>query len=123
MKVVDGSSFPDVPGGWDAVEDDAFPCDPGWVPPDAVDLICDADAMVAVFAAERYRRIAAYRREALADAAGRGRGLIDVAERAIRLELAAALRVTEHAAGMLIAEAQALETRYPRRWPRWGRRG
>ncbi|EIC09408.1 HNH endonuclease [Microbacterium laevaniformans OR221] len=113
MKVVDGSSFPDVPGGWDAVEDDAFPCDPGWVPPDAVDLICDADAMVAVFAAERYRRIAAYRREALADAAGRGRGLIDVAERAIRLELAAALRVTEHAAGMLIAEAQALETRYP----------
>jgi len=69
--------------------------------------------MVAVFAAERYRRVAAYRREALADAAGRGRGLIDVVERAIRLELAAALRVTEHAAGLLITQAQALEARYP----------
>jgi len=113
MKVIDGIGFPGCPGGVDAVEDEVFPCDPGWVPPDAVDLICDADAMVAVFAAERYRRVAAYRREALADAAGRGRGLVDVAERAIRLELAAALRVTEHAAGVLLMQAQALEARYP----------
>ncbi|KXZ57633.1 hypothetical protein Mlaev_02823 [Microbacterium laevaniformans] len=113
MKVVDGGSSPGVPGRWDAVEDEVFPCDPGWVAPDAVDLVCDADAMVAVFAAERYRRVAAYRREALADAAGRRRGLVEVVERAIRLELAAALRVTEHAAGVLLTQAQALETRYP----------
>lgn len=113
MKVIDGTGSPGIPGGADAVEDDVFPCDPGWVPPDALDLICDAGAMVAVFAAERYRRVAAFRREALAEAAGRGRGLIDVVERAIRLELAAALRVTEHAAGLLITQAQALEIRYP----------
>ncbi|WP_240191235.1 HNH endonuclease signature motif containing protein [Microbacterium hominis] len=111
MKVVDGHSSPGSPGGADAPDDDPFPCDPGWTPPDAVALICDADAMVAVFAAERYRRVAAYRREALADATGRG--LVDVAERAIRLELAAALRITEQAAGQLIAHAHVLETRYP----------
>ncbi len=111
MKVVDGHSSPGSPGGADAPDDDPFPCDPGWTPPDAVALICDADAMVAVFAAERYRRVAAYRREALADAAGRG--LVDVAERAIRLELAAALRITEQGAGQLIAHAHVLETRYP----------
>jgi hypothetical protein len=31
----------------------------------------------------------------------------------VRLELAMALQITEHAAGMLIAEADALVNRYP----------
>ncbi|MET0811854.1 MAG: DUF222 domain-containing protein [Microbacterium sp.] len=81
--------------------------------PDAVDLVVEVDAMVSVFAAQRYRRIEALRREMLDDAWGQGSRMTDVMERSVRLELASALRVTEAAAGRLIADAEALVHRYP----------
>lgn len=87
----------------------------GFVPPvpDAVDLVVETATMMSVFAAQRLWRVDAMRREALADAAGRGAGVRDVVDRSIRLELAAAMRVTEYAAGRLIALAEALVHRYP----------
>ena len=53
------------------------------------------------------------RRELLRDAAGRGAGVTDIVERSIRLELAAAMRITEYAAGRMIVQAEALVHRYP----------
>ncbi|KRA23611.1 HNH endonuclease [Microbacterium sp. Root61] len=91
------------------------PGDDGWVPPfpDALDLVVEAEAMLAVFAAHRYVRIDALHREALADAATHGYLLTDVIERSVRLELAAALSITESAAGLLVMHADALVHRYP----------
>src|SRR5215207_3876095 len=76
--------------------------------PDAVDLVLESATMLAVFAAERLRRIEAMRREALAPLAGRGSGAAEMAERSIRLELSAAMRITEYAAGRLLLQADAL---------------
>ncbi|WP_374975495.1 DUF222 domain-containing protein [Microbacterium trichothecenolyticum] len=66
-----------------------------------------------MFAAQRLTRIDLMRRELLREADGRGDGVRDIVERSIRLELAAAMRVTEYAAGRLIAQAEALVRRYP----------
>ncbi|HWR86047.1 MAG TPA: DUF222 domain-containing protein [Rhodoglobus sp.] len=87
----------------------------GFVPPvpDAVGLVVETATMMSVFAAQRLGRVDAMRREALAEAAGRGAGVRDVVERAIRLELAAAMRITEYAAGRLIVLSEALVHRYP----------
>ncbi|WP_235566826.1 HNH endonuclease signature motif containing protein, partial [Microbacterium sp. Root61] len=91
------------------------PDDDGWVPPfpDALDLVVEVEGMLAVFAAHRYVRVDALRQEALADAASHGHQLTDVIERSVRLELAAALSITESAAGLLVAHADALVHRYP----------
>lgn len=80
--------------------------------PDAVDLVLETATMLSVFAAERLRRIEALRREELALIVGLGSGAIDVAERSIRLELSAAMRITEYAAGRLLLQADALVNRY-----------
>lgn len=84
--------------------------------PDAVDLVLEAAKMMSVYAAQRLARIDAMRREQLAEAARHGSGVVDVVERSIRLELAAAMRITEFAAGRLIAHAEALVRRYPQAW-------
>lgn len=81
--------------------------------PDALDLVVEVADMMAVFAAQRLARVDAMRREALEDAARHGRELTEVIERGVRLELATALRITEHAAGDLICRAEALVHRYP----------
>ncbi|HKP06786.1 MAG TPA: DUF222 domain-containing protein, partial [Microbacterium sp.] len=81
--------------------------------PDAVDLVVETATMMSVFAAQRLTRVDAMRRELLLEASGRGDGVRDIVERSIRLELAAAMRVTEYAAGRLIVQAQALVRRYP----------
>jgi hypothetical protein len=81
--------------------------------PDFVDLVTESAAMVTIHAAERLMRIDAMRRDALRDAERHGRGLIEVVERSIRLELATALRITEYAAGALLALGEALVHRYP----------
>jgi hypothetical protein len=93
----------------------AAPPEDEWLAPvpDAVDLVVEAGAMVSMLVAEQYLRVEAMRQDALADARGRGRQLLGVVERGIRLELAAALAITEHSAGTLIAEADALVNRYP----------
>ncbi|WP_243077300.1 HNH endonuclease signature motif containing protein [Microbacterium sp. SS28] len=81
--------------------------------PDALDLVMEVDAMLAICAAQRLERVDAMRREALGDAARYGGGLRDVIERSVRLELAAALRITEHSAATLLSLAEALVSRYP----------
>ncbi len=81
--------------------------------PDAVDLVVEAATMESVFAAQRLERVDGMRRRLLAEAAGRGAGVTDIVERSIRLELAAAMRVTEYAAGRMIVLAEALVHRYP----------
>jgi hypothetical protein len=63
--------------------------------PDAVDLVVEAATMVSVFAAQQLIRVDAMRRELLREATGRGDGVRDIVERSIRLDLAAAMRVTE----------------------------
>jgi hypothetical protein len=86
------------------------------VVPDAVDLVLETSTMMSVFAAERLWRVDAMRRELLAEAVGRGAGVRDIVERSIRLELAAAMRITEYAAGRLIVQAEAMVRRYPAAW-------
>lgn len=81
--------------------------------PDVVDLVLEAATMESVFAAQRLMRIDAMRRELLTEAEGRGPGVTDIVERSIRLELAAAMRVTEYAAGRMIVLAEGLVHRYP----------
>jgi hypothetical protein len=81
--------------------------------PDSVDLVVEAAAMIAVFAAQQLERIDALRREALAAADELRFGSREIAERSVRLEVAAALRSSEYAAGELIARAEALVHRFP----------
>lgn len=82
--------------------------------PDAVDLVVEMADVMAAFAAQRLARIDAMRREALRDAERDGVALTEIVDRSIRLELAAALRITEHRAGELLRRAEALVHRYPR---------
>src|SRR6476469_1718512 len=91
----------DAPSSWRPEE---------WEPPvpDAVDLVVEAAGLVSVFRAQQFYRIEAMRLEQLADARRHGYELNEVIERSIRLELAAALSITEAAAGSLIAQADAL---------------
>lgn len=85
-----------------------------WSPvPDVVDLVLEAAAMESVFAAQRLVRVDAMRRDQLIEAAGRGSAVTEIIERSIRLELAAAMRITEYAAGRMIVHAEALVRRYP----------
>ncbi|HET8928479.1 MAG TPA: DUF222 domain-containing protein, partial [Microbacterium sp.] len=81
--------------------------------PDALDLVTEVADMEAAFAAQRFCAVDAMHREALADAVRHGRELTEVIDRSVRLELAAALRITEHAAGTMLAQAEALVHRYP----------
>ena len=81
--------------------------------PDAVDRVVEVADMMAVFAAQRLWSVEAMRQEALEEAARYGRALTDVVERGVPLELAAALRITEQAAGEMIARAAAMVRRYP----------
>jgi len=85
-----------------------------WTPvPDAVDLVLECAAMESTLAAQRLIRIDAMRRELLLDAEGRGSATVEIIERSIRLELAAAMRITEYSAGRMIVHAEALVRRYP----------
>lgn len=85
---------------------------PAWAPDD-IDLLRDADKMLSVYEAQRLRHIDSLRLEAVTEAAGHGLTSPDVAERSLRLELALLMRITEYAAGVLMARAQALVHRYP----------
>ncbi|KAA9108506.1 DUF222 domain-containing protein [Microbacterium rhizomatis] len=69
--------------------------------------------MEAVFAAQRLMRVEAMHREMLDAAGERPFGSTEIVERSIRLELAAAMRITEYAAGMMLGYAKALVHRYP----------
>ena len=61
--------------------------------PDTLAHLIEIADMVTMQAAQRLIGVNVLRREALADAARRGRVLADVVERSVRLEVAAALRI------------------------------
>ena len=82
--------------------------------PGSLDVVVGLAEMMASCAAERLLRIDELRRAHLADAEVAGRGFTEVVLRGLRLEIAAAMRITEHAAGKLIALAEALVHRYPK---------
>lgn len=92
---------------------DYFPEEDAFQEPDPLDLILDVDSMLSVVDAQRVQRIDCYRLDAHARAAMTGLTTPDLVERSVRLELAAAMRTTEHEAGMLMARGQALVHRYP----------
>lgn len=110
--------FPEKPHGW--CPDEVLDANPEWgtwgvdTGPDGVDLVLEADAMMSVFAAERFSRIDRFRRDALVDVAWRGQAAREIATRSMGLELAAALRVTEFTATRLLVHAEALVHRYPK---------
>ena len=81
--------------------------------PGGLDVVVGLAEMMAACAAEQLQRIDEVRRAHLADAEVAGRRFTDVVMRGLRLEIAAAMRITEHAAGDLIALAEALVHRYP----------
>ena len=81
--------------------------------PGGLDVVVGLAEMMAVCAAEQLQRIDELRRAYLADAEAAGQRFTDVVMRGLRLEVAAAVRITEHAAGSLIGLAEALVHRYP----------
>jgi hypothetical protein len=82
--------------------------------PDALGLVMEVADVMATFAAQRYERIDVLRREAHVQAEQRGGSRSrEIIDRSVRLELAAGLRITEHAAGVLMGIADALVHRYP----------
>ncbi len=81
--------------------------------PGTLDVVVGLAEMMAVCAAEQLQRIDQLRRAHLEDAEVAGARFTDVVVRGVRLELAAAMRITEHAAGNLLALSEALVHRYP----------
>ena len=81
--------------------------------PDTLDHLIEIADMAMMEAAQKLVGVNVLRREALADAARHGRVLTDVVERSVRLEIAAALRITEHEAGAMMALGEALVERFP----------
>ncbi|MDE0545379.1 HNH endonuclease signature motif containing protein [Microbacterium sp. C7(2022)] len=79
----------------------------------ALDLVVDSADEMSRLAARRVQHVYDMHRAELDAAAQHGRDLTTVVERGIRLELAAALRVTEHVAGNLLAFSDAMVERYP----------
>lgn len=105
---IDIDGEPD-PGWWD----DAALCEPALLPRDPVAQVTDVATLVALHTAEQYVCVAAARTEAMRAAPVRA-CTDELIDRSLRLELAAALRITEYAAGDLMTRATALVERYPR---------
>lgn len=96
------------PGYWS----DIAAADAAFVPRDPVDQVTDVATLIAVHTAEQYLAVAALRRDAMRRA--QTAAIVDsMVDRSVRLELAAALRITEYAAGGLMERASALVDRYP----------
>ncbi|KAA9108021.1 HNH endonuclease signature motif containing protein [Microbacterium rhizomatis] len=81
--------------------------------PDTIDRLIEISSVVTMQAAQRLIGVDVLRREFLAAAVAHGRSLTDVVERSVRLEIAAALRVAENEAGVMLALGEALVDRYP----------
>ncbi|TFV81004.1 HNH endonuclease [Microbacterium sp. dk485] len=80
---------------------------------DPLDLVTETSTMMAVFAAQRFERVEAMHRTALTEVTTFRGASPEIIERSLRLELAAALQMTEHAADQLLITAEGLVTRYP----------
>ncbi len=105
--VTDIDAEPD-PGWWD----EAALYEPALLPRDPVAQVTDVATLVALHTAEQYACVAEARRDAMRAAPVRA-CTDEMVDRSLRLELAAALRITEYAAGDLMARATALVERYP----------
>lgn len=81
--------------------------------PDTLDHLIETADMATMQAAQKLVGVNVLRREAMADAARHGRALTDVVERSVRLEIAAALRITESEAAGMLALGEALVERFP----------
>jgi hypothetical protein len=80
--------------------------------PSTLDWVVMCANMATVHAAQRYRCVVELWDDAIADMHRRDRDAVLV-ERSMRLEVAAALRITEHAAGRMMGVGRALVDRYP----------
>jgi hypothetical protein len=96
------------PGYWDDVDVRAA----AFTPRDAVGQVTDIAAVLTMQTAEQYASVAALRRELMTHA-GSSAVADEMIDRSLRLELAAALRLTEYAVGDLMARSTALVERYP----------
>ncbi|MFI8633952.1 DUF222 domain-containing protein [Microbacterium sp. NPDC077663] len=83
--------------------------------PSTLDWVVMCADMATVHAAQRYACIIELWDDAIADARRREEPVAFV-ERSVRLEVASALRITEHAAGRLMGVGHALMRRYPQVW-------
>jgi hypothetical protein len=81
--------------------------------PDTLDHLIEIADMVTMQAAQQLIGVNVVRLEAMADAARHGRALNDVVDRSVRLEIAAALRITDHEAAAMLVLGEALVERYP----------
>ena len=81
--------------------------------PDTLDHLIEIADMVTMQAAQKLIGVNVLRREAMADAARHGRTINDVVERSVRLEIAAALRITESEAAGMLALGEALVEQFP----------
>ncbi len=81
--------------------------------PDDVAWVSEVVRLRATLAAQQYVRVDTARRAALADGSRYGAGPAQLAERSLRLELAAELRMTESAVQRMFSLADALVHRYP----------
>ncbi len=90
--------------------------------PTALDWVVMSADMATIHAAQRYRCIVELWDDAIR-AADRDEGASVLVERSVRLEVAAALRITEHAAGRLMGTGRALVKRYPAVWQAMSRAG
>ncbi|MFL0564941.1 DUF222 domain-containing protein [Microbacterium sp. 179-I 1D1 NHS] len=83
--------------------------------PTTLDWVVLSADMATIHAAQRYASIVELWDDAIR-AATRDEGASVLAERSVRLEVASALRITEHAAGRLMGVGRALVNRYPAVW-------
>ena len=81
--------------------------------PDTLDHLIEIADMATMQAAQKLTGVNVLRREAMVDAARHGRTINDVVERSVRLEIAAALRITESEAAGMLALGEALVEEFP----------
>ena len=123
----DPSLRPDQQGqdeAWAALDLDGAACDEppevdeararaAFDAPDTLDHLIEIADMATMQAAQKLIGVNVLRREAMTDAVRHGRALNDVVERSVRLEIAAALRITESEAGGILALGEALVEQFP----------
>ncbi|WP_363456915.1 HNH endonuclease signature motif containing protein [Microbacterium sp. LMI1x-1-1.1] len=83
--------------------------------PTTLDWVVLSADMATIHAAQRYASIVELWDDAIR-AATRDEGASVLVERSVRLEVASALRISEHAAGRLMGVGRALVKRYPAVW-------
>ena len=78
----------------------------------ALDAVVDVDRAITALVSDRFAAVLAWREQTVRSAAEDGWATPEMVARSMRLELASALRITEYAAAVMIAHAEALQDRY-----------